>query len=105
MYGAIDAPTYWPKEPLAYVEWYTPLASTADEDHKMYQVKKAPFRRGGSPPCEIVSLSSIHQSYQLIPCFGSVEVPIAWTSGTVLDHCSKFWLNSWSSKYSYQSLW
>lgn len=84
MYGAIDAPTYWPKEPLAYVEWYTPLASTADEDHKMYQVKKAPFRRGGSPP---------------------VEVPIAWTSGTVLDHCSKFWLNSWSSKYSYQSLW
>ncbi|KAG1717809.1 hypothetical protein EDB19DRAFT_1652204, partial [Suillus lakei] len=105
VYGAIDAPTYWPKEPLAYVEWYAPLAHSVDEDHKMYQVKKAAVRRGGSPPGEIVFLSSICQSCQLIPCFGSAKVPIAWTSETVLDCCSKFWLNNWSSKYVYQSIW
>ncbi|KIK32122.1 hypothetical protein CY34DRAFT_102208, partial [Suillus luteus UH-Slu-Lm8-n1] len=91
--------------PLAYVKWYTPLIHFADEDHNMYQVKEAVVRRGGSPPGEIVFLSSIYQSCQLIPCFGSAEVPIAWTSGTVLDCCSKFWLNNWSSKYSYKSIW
>lgn len=105
IFGAMDSPTYWPREPLAYIEWYAPLAGSADPDHGMYQVKKASLRKGGSLPGEIVLLSCVRQSCQLIPCFGSEAVPEEWKSGSVLDQCSKFWLNNWSSKYAYQSLW
>ncbi|KAJ8579615.1 hypothetical protein M405DRAFT_870118 [Rhizopogon salebrosus TDB-379] len=46
----MDSPTYWPREPLAYIEWYAPLAGSADSNHGMYQVKKASLRKGGSLP-------------------------------------------------------
>ncbi|KDQ51825.1 hypothetical protein JAAARDRAFT_198886 [Jaapia argillacea MUCL 33604] len=36
----ISAPCQWPKEPLAHIEWYSPLAGAADPNHMMYEVSK-----------------------------------------------------------------
>ena len=34
-------PASWPQGPLAYIEWYSPLASAAEEKHGlMYQVRR-----------------------------------------------------------------
>ena len=38
--GQQDAPTYWPKTPLAYIEWYKPLQSQSDATNDMFVVKK-----------------------------------------------------------------
>ena len=58
------------------------------------------------PPADFVPLSCIHQSCQLIPCFGEGDVPAEWRSEMVLDQCDRFWLNNWATlKYAYQSLY
>ncbi|KAG0705540.1 hypothetical protein DFH29DRAFT_980968 [Suillus ampliporus] len=38
LYGSVHP--VWTKEPLAYVEWYSPLKPAAEDYHKMYSVKK-----------------------------------------------------------------
>jgi hypothetical protein len=107
VYGVFKfpAPAYWPKEPLAYVEWYSPLKPTPYKDHLMYQISKAPRSRGDLPPADFVPLSCIRQSCQLIPCFGEGDVPAEWRSEMVLDQCDRFWLNNWATKYAYQSMY
>lgn len=105
LYGTMPAPPQWPKEPLAYVEWYSKLKGQAKNDHNMYLVTVAQKRANNLPAADIISLSSIRQSCQLVPCFGSEDVSSDWTNGNVLDMCSRFLLNNWASKYAYQTLW
>jgi hypothetical protein len=71
----------------------------------MYSVVSSNRRRQGLPYADIVPLSSIRQSCQLIPAFGRGEVPKDWTSKNVLEVCNKFYLNNWSTKYAYKSLY
>ncbi|KAH9910186.1 uncharacterized protein B0H18DRAFT_896397, partial [Fomitopsis serialis] len=110
----MEAPEEWAQEgPLAYVEWYGKLGSTANPVHMMYDVNKLPLPSNGKPQGDVVPLSSIRQSCQLIPRFPSPSssdslersVPDDWKSDTVLDCASKFVLNNWSSKYAYQTIW
>ena len=109
----MDAPEEWAREgALAYVEWYGKLGSTANPVHMMYEVRKLPLRTDGTPAGEIIPLSMIRQSCQLIPRFPKptkervvATVPTDWTSDSVLDKAQKFLLNNWASKYSYQTLW
>lgn len=73
----------------------------------MYSVNKpCPLDAAGHLPGDIVPLSTIRQSCQLIPHLGaSVEWPEEWKSNTILDACDTFLLNNWSSKYTYQTIW
>jgi hypothetical protein len=52
----------------------------------------------------ILPLSHIRQSCMLFPNFPS-SVPAHWTSDSILDHASSFYINNWLSKYSYQTIW
>ncbi|EPS94098.1 hypothetical protein FOMPIDRAFT_1134931 [Fomitopsis schrenkii] len=109
----MHAPEEWATQgPLAYVEWYANLPASADPVHMMYEVRKLPLRADGTPAGEIIPLSMIRQSCQLIPRFPKPKadrttptVPSDWTSDSVLDKAQKFLLNNWASKYAYQTLW
>lgn len=95
-----DAPHTWPKEPLAYVEWYTKLNRTADETTGMYTVKKTPALQG-----TIVPLTSIRQSCMLIPKWTKSKTEYNWTTNTVLDDATSFYVNNWVHMYAYQTIW
>ena len=100
--GPQDAPVSWPNDPLAYIEWYKALRSTADDPTGMYVIKKTKDIQ----QCSIITLKSIHQSCMLIPKFDdSIDWKSRWTSDNILDQASTFFLNNWRSSYAYQSIW
>ncbi|KAH9916703.1 uncharacterized protein B0H18DRAFT_884624 [Fomitopsis serialis] len=108
VHGNGPAPSWWPKGPLAYVEWYAPFSSAADPTHLMYTVRKSAPRADGLPHASIIPLEQITQSCQLLPSFPEGPngvVPDNWTSDNVLDLARTFYLNNWASMYSYQTLW
>lgn len=99
----------WPgssKDTLAYVEWYTRFTPAADKYHKMYSLSIPPMRTDGTRQGAIIPLSQIRQACHLIPHFDHhLTIPRTWTTDTVLDSSTHFWLNNWSSLYAYQTLW
>lgn len=107
--GVRDAPSVWPKEPLAYVEWFTRFSADPNTTTGMYKVSPAydgRKRRQGA----IVHLSSIRQSCMLSPVFGAHKASV-WGAQdklsplNVLDNASSFYLNNWHSKYAYQTIY
>jgi len=114
----LQAPPSWPKGPLAYVEWYQ-LSHHPGCYHNMYTVTspQPPQNLAGNSesrhsrlfqitPGEVIPLKTIRQTCQLIPLASPGQSwPAEWTSSTVLDRCSTFLLNNWSSKYAYQTIW
>jgi len=100
--GLQKSPSWWPKEPLAYIEWYKALRSTADETTGMYIVK-----RTSQPEFAIIPISHIRQSCMLIPRFSDdfKRKTTNWTSTNVLDLAPYFYLNNWQSPYAYQTIW
>jgi hypothetical protein len=98
----MSSPSVWPKEPLAYIEWYQPLSPNPDKNHSMYLVKK---QISSNPQCSIIPITNIRQSCMLIPNFGKDPPKKEWKSDTVLDLAPSFLLNNWQSLYAYQSLW
>jgi hypothetical protein len=101
-----EAPHCWPKGHLAYVEWYR-LSAATGEHHNMYTVNKLSLQNDIIPG-DIIPLSTICQSCQLIPCkiaTTSSNWPKTWTSDNVLDQCTSFLLNNWASKHSYQTIY
>lgn len=99
----LAAPQNWPKEPLAYVEWYSELPPTAQKHHMMYRVRKMQGP-SGFPPANIIPLSSIRQSCMLFPNFNS-KVDRSWTTDNVLDKCTSFHVNNWLNLYTYKTVW
>jgi len=100
-----DAIVAWPKEHLAYVEWFT-VSEHPGQYHNMYSVTNAIIQNNNIVPGDIVPLSTIRQSCHLIPHLGrNVSWPSSWKSTNVLDLCNTFLLNNWSSKFAYQTLW
>ena len=56
-----NAPDIWPQGALAYVEWYSPLKSAAEPDHRMYAVR--PHKcADGTPAGAIIPLVTDLQS-------------------------------------------
>ena len=102
----------WPKELLAYVKWYQ-LSRHPGHDHNMYTATISPGQQSSRhsrlfqiTPGEVIPLKPIRQTCQLISMASPGESwPIKLTSSTVLDCCSSFLLNNWSSKYPYQTIW
>ena len=102
--GPDQVPAAWPKEPLAYIEWYSKLKNTAETDYGMYLVSKSNDLQS-IPTGSIIALSAICQSCMLIPKFKNAKDEKIWTSSNVLDHAGVFFLNNWINKYSYQTIW
>ena len=106
--GGGPAPAWWPRGPLAYVEWYTRFPGAPDPTHLMYAVSKPVLRTDGLPQGAIIPLEQIRQSCQLIPAFRDCPrgaVPTDWMSENVLDVANRFYLNNWAGIYAYQTLW
>jgi hypothetical protein len=80
--GPNQVPVAWPKEPLAYIEWYSQLKNTTEENHGMYSIRKANDTHG-MPFGSIIALSAIHQSCMLIPKFNSTSEEQGWTTNNV----------------------
>ena len=59
LYGSWTAPSAWPSEPLAYIEWFTKLKTDPEPHHGMYLVTDAVPLADGNLPGAIVRLSSI----------------------------------------------
>ena len=97
---SMEAPPAWPKEHLAYVEWYQPLAANPDKVNGMYSV-----RRTQTLQCSIISLRSIRQGCMLVPKFFDGWITKKWTTDNVLDSADSFLLNNFHSPYAYQTLW
>jgi hypothetical protein len=96
-------PSFWPKTPLAYIEWYSGFKPTAEPTHNMYSVKRL-YGTNGMPAGSIVDLFNIRQSCMLFPVFESPSDP-AWSTDNVLDCSSSFLVNNWHSMYSYKTIW
>jgi hypothetical protein len=64
----------------------------------MYKVSRS--RQGNSSMASIIPVSAIEQSIHLSPLPG-VSIPREWNSNTVLDHCHKFLVNSFSDRRTY----
>ncbi|KAI0683940.1 hypothetical protein BC835DRAFT_1515409 [Cytidiella melzeri] len=88
---------------LAYVEWYTKLRPRPEADHLLYKISPLVDDRG-DPICSIVAVKDIRQSAHLFPKFGP-SAPSEWTSSNVLDLCQTFYINSFSNKFMYWTMY
>jgi len=79
-----------PTTHLAYVKWFSPLATTPNPKHRMHQVSR--LTQGGEWCVGIIPVDWILRSTHLLPQFGPV-VPHNWSSFTVLDQYQTFYLN------------
>jgi hypothetical protein len=94
-------------EHLVFVEWFTKPKINPDSSSGMFKIKKDYLRQ--DPPYsigEVVKLSSIVQSVQLIPVVSrGAKVNHSWTSEKVVDQCDEFFINNWGSIRSYQTIY
>ena len=86
-----------PPAQLAYIEWFTPFTQP-DPNHGLYKISKA--MKNGLRHTSIIPLDHIRRTIQLFPSFGAT-VPEDWTSENVLDECTKFFVNSFTDRHTY----
>lgn len=85
---------------LVYVEWYMPFSKDPDPSTLMFKVSPLKDRAGGRT-CSIIPLANIRRSAHLIPKFGAAA-PQEWTSSTVLNLASVFYVNSFTDMNMYR---
>ena len=90
-----------PEKYLAYVEWFTDFPSSPDNDTKLYKIRREIL--GEQRLASIIPVHNICQSVHLYPQFGRA-VPEDWTSDNVLEKCSVFYVNPFSDRLSYLSI-
>ncbi|KAJ3553348.1 hypothetical protein NP233_g12667 [Leucocoprinus birnbaumii] len=96
-------PHGWSHPHLAYVQWYTSFRKAQlDPNSQLYQV--SPIIKDGEHQASIVPLSLIKQSVHLLPKFGPVA-PVDWKSSTVLDQARVFYVNSFTDRFSYSTVY
>jgi hypothetical protein len=88
-------PTFFPNGTqtpphLAYVDWFSPFPNSSHRDHGLYVIHTLERTWLTS---SVIPVANIKRSIHLFPCFGR-RVPRNWTSDTVLDDCTKFFINS-----------
>ncbi|KAI0821653.1 hypothetical protein BC628DRAFT_1491058 [Trametes gibbosa] len=89
---------------LAYVEWFTPFPSTPHPDHKLYKISRS-LTRHGDRIASIVPIQNITRSCHLFPDFSSTAAPRTWTSSTVLEDCTSFFVNSFADRNTYKLIY
>ncbi|KAK7461765.1 hypothetical protein VKT23_008195 [Stygiomarasmius scandens] len=83
---------------LAYVEWFSPFTQP-DENHGLFKVSRCNVE--GGRLASVVDVQRLVRSVHLFPKFGPVADQ-EWTSSTVLDTCSSFFVNAGSDRHMYQ---
>ena len=86
----IVAPSLGTSPHLAYVEWFSPLASAPDLKHHMYKVTRS--MKNGRRVAGVIHVDSILGSVHLFPRFGAT-IPQEWNNLTVLEQCNVFYVN------------
>ncbi|KAL0954331.1 hypothetical protein HGRIS_003329 [Hohenbuehelia grisea] len=95
----IPAPYFWPKYPLAFVQWYSEPRSTNPQS-LFYTVRPSPDTRGnGGLEGEVVPLANLRQSCMLSPKFNSSEWEgfEKYTTNNILDQNLPYIVNNFSS--------
>ena len=85
---------------LAYIEWFTPFGQPG-ASHRLHRVSYATSHPGNEQVASVVELNDIQRSCHLWPDFGSAA-PRQWTSDSVLDQCSSFFVSVFNDRYAYQ---
>ncbi|KAI0737930.1 hypothetical protein C8Q80DRAFT_1222642 [Daedaleopsis nitida] len=83
---------------LAYVKWFTRL-NTSHPDHGLYRISRS--LRGSARLASIIPIEQLERSCHLYPDFGPVA-PREWTSSTVLEDCSHFYVNAFADRNMYK---
>jgi hypothetical protein len=88
---------------LVYVEWYTRFPRNPEPNHLMYKISIERDRSSASGHGigSIIPLSDVVRSVHLFPAFGPFA-PINWTSSSVLDHASTFYVNPFTDRHLYR---
>ena len=94
-FSSMTIPTH-----LAYIEWFTPF-TTPGRHHELYKVSR--HHINGIQQTSIVPVQLIRQSVHLIPDFGA-SAPPEWKSSSVLEQCSSFYVNSFSDRFQYSTI-
>ncbi|KAJ7343944.1 hypothetical protein DFH08DRAFT_701656, partial [Mycena albidolilacea] len=87
---------------LAYVEWFSLFTAQPEAHHLMYKIKQS--TKDGGRITSIIPLANICHSVHLLPKFGPVA-PSHWTSDNVLEECSTFFVNCFSDRHIYVTLY
>ncbi|KAJ8507713.1 hypothetical protein ONZ45_g9944 [Pleurotus djamor] len=84
---------------LAYIQWYSKFPTQQVNSHGMIRVKP-------TESYSVVPLENIRQSCMLTPNFpADFSASLKWNSEEVLDQAPSFYLNPWTSLYSYKTLY
>ena len=109
IFGPQPAPAAWPRGPLAYIKWYTPLRRAPNGAHSFYKVARMPSSgQNALVPGVIVPLANIRQTCALAPAYGGcldIASQWEWTSENMLDKAEDFFINNWQSLYTYKTIW
>ncbi|PPQ76921.1 hypothetical protein CVT26_001382 [Gymnopilus dilepis] len=91
-----------PSDHFAYVEWFTPFSRAIFEPNsQLYQVKR--LLSHGEQQASVIPISLIRQSVHLFPKFGPVA-PVHWKSSNVLQEAKAFYVNPFSDRFQYSTL-
>ncbi len=94
-----------PPRHLAYVEWFSRFAAVPDQDLKLYKVSRS-ANTSGERCAAIVPVSLIQRSVHLFPKWGRDPVAFhTWTSDTVLENCSTFYVNCFKDRHTYYNVY
>ncbi|KAL0570267.1 hypothetical protein V5O48_011694 [Marasmius crinis-equi] len=83
---------------LAYIEWFTPFSAQPEGVHGLYKISRS--CTDGTRDSSVVPLTDIRRSVHLYPRFGPV-VPPGWTSSNVLEEAKYFYVNCFSDRHAY----
>ncbi|KJA23030.1 hypothetical protein HYPSUDRAFT_138406, partial [Hypholoma sublateritium FD-334 SS-4] len=95
--GPVNIPAH-----LAYVEWFTPFSCAIFEPNsRLYNIK--PLIANGQRQASIIPISLIRQSVHLYPKFSAIA-PTEWKSSNVLNLATSFYVNPFSDRFPYTTL-
>jgi len=96
-------PGGFPHQHLAYVEWFTPLSrAPVDRNTKLFKISRLVTQ--GERRVSIIPVSLIRSSVHLFPKFGP-QVPTSWSSSTVLEYVTSFYVNALSDRFLYSTIY
>ncbi|KAJ7078695.1 hypothetical protein B0H15DRAFT_788758, partial [Mycena belliarum] len=81
---------------------FSPFTPQPEPQHLMYKVRCS--IKDGERITSVIPLANIRRSVHLLPKFGPVAPP-EWTSSNVLDLCPTFFVNCFSDRHVYGTLY
>jgi len=85
---------------LAYVEWFTAFP-VADANHGLRKISRCV--RNGARLASVIEVKDIERSCHLLPDFGPVA-PREWSTHNVLEECTSFWVNPFTDRHAYMTM-